>query len=427
MAAITYRSLFSHSGATFVAVGFVARLPLAMSQLGTMLLVSSPLVAGRIGPGGIAAGALALSNAIGSPIFGNLTDRWGQRGLMVIQAVVGGLGLIAEALAAMAGASWPIVAAIGALAGFFLPQTGTMARVRWRAIGAAHRDLQAGILETSFAWEGSADEASFALGPALTGVLAVAFGAIWAIITAGVMLLVFGIWFAVHPTVRWVTPSRPPRRAPALPGPTADRVGSTEVAPRPEPLLTPGVASAIAGLLMIGVIFGSVQAGTTSLSTAAGRPGVAGLLLAAMSVGSATAGLLLPHIARRIGLVTRWRIFASALAVLTAPLVAVNSLGMLLVELLVLGLALAPYLITLYSVAERAARPSRIGAVMTLLAATTSLGYSVGTTIAGRLADQSGHTGAYSVTVGAAVVACLLGWLLAARVTPPEAQLPTPL
>jgi len=93
-------------------------------------------------------------------------------------------------------------------------------------------------------------------------------------------------------------------------------------------------------------------------------------------------------------------------------------LSVLVPELLVLGLAVAPYLITLYSVAERAARPTRIGAVMTLLAATTSLGYSLGTSIAGRLADLGGHTPAYAVTVTAALVACLLGWLLAARVTP---------
>ncbi|MDN5977241.1 MFS transporter [Acidipropionibacterium jensenii] len=411
MAAIRYRTLFSYSGATFVAVGFAARLPLAMSQLGTMLLVSSPMVAGRMGPGGIAAGAVALANAIGSPLFGGLTDRRGQRGLMILQAMAGGIALIVEAVVAVIGAPWPVVAAIGAVAGFFMPQIGTMARVRWRQIAAARPAQRAGILETSFAWEGSGDEASFALGPALTGVLAVALGPVWAIVVAGVMLLVFGTWFAVHPTVRLV-------KATARAASARSAAAGSSSGPTRERLFTPGVLAATLGLLMIGVIFGSVQTGTTTLATAAGRPGLAGLLHAVLSIGSATAGLLLPRLAHRVGLVGRWRVFATALAVLTLPLLAVNTLGGLLPELLVLGLAVAPYLITLYSVAERAARPSRIGAAMTVLAATTSLGYSLGASIAGQLADWGGHTPAYAVTVCAGAIACLLGWLVARRVTP---------
>nr|WP_245935265.1 MFS transporter [Acidipropionibacterium virtanenii] len=408
-----YSRLFSYSGPAFVAVGFGARLPLAMSQLGTMLLVSSPMVAGWMGPGGVAAGAVALANAVGSPIFGSLTDRRGQRGILLLQSLIGGAALIVEAAVAVVGAPWALVALIGAVAGFFTPQVGTMARVRWRAVAAAHPDRKAGILETSFAWEGSADEASFALGPALTGVLAVLMGPVPAIIAAGVMLIVLGCWFAVDPTVRLVA------AMPAAPGVAAARAGTSRRGRR-EPVLTPGVLAALVGLLMIGTIFGSVQTGTTTLATAEGRPGLAGLLHALLSVGSATAGLLLPRLARRIGLVRRWHIFATALAILALPLLAVGSLGTLVPELLVLGLAVAPYLITLYSVAERAARPSRIGMVMTMLAATTSLGYSVGTSIAGRLADWGGHTPAYAVTVAAALVACLLGWLLAARVTPQE-------
>lgn len=417
MAAISYRNLFAYSGPAFPVVGFVARLPLAMSQLGTLLLVASPMVTGRMGPGGMASGALALANAIGSPIFGSLTDRRGQRGLMLVQALVGGISLIAEALAALSGAQWVLVTVIGVIAGLFIPQIGTMSRVRWRATACAHPDQQAGILETSFAWEGSADEASFALGPALTGVLAILLGPVPAIIAAGAMLIIFGSWFAIHPTVRRVTGAS--TRVAETPSDTS-RVHTATAAARPpkEPILTAGVAAAIAGLLMLGMIFGSVQTGTTTLATAAGHPGLAGLLHALLSVGSATAGLLLPRLAHRIGLVTRWRVFATALALLTLPLLLVSSPGVLVPELLVLGLAVAPYLITLYSVAERAARPSRIGAVMTLLAATTSLGYALGTSIAGRLADWGGATPAYAVTATAAAVACLLGWLLARRVTP---------
>ena len=127
---VSYRTLFSLPGGTFVTVSALARLPLAMSQLGTLLLVSSPQVAGRLGPGGLAAGIVALAIAVGSPIFGALTDRHGQRTVLLVQSLVGGFALIAEGMAAEMGATWPIVATIGGVAGFFMPQIGTMARVR---------------------------------------------------------------------------------------------------------------------------------------------------------------------------------------------------------------------------------------------------------------------------------------------------------
>ncbi|WP_245306567.1 MFS transporter [Acidipropionibacterium timonense] len=389
MTALPYRRLFGLSGPSFVITGLIGRMPLAMSQMGTMLLVASPMVAGRLGPGGVCAGAIAASIAIGAPIAGALTDRRGQREIMLAQSLISGVGLILEALAAVMGAPWPLIAVIGAITGLFLPQIGTMARVRWRALAAENPQLRAGVLESSFAWEGAADEASFALGPALVGVLAVAFGPVPALAVAGVLLLVFGTWFALHPTVRLV-PARPVR--------TSADAG---------PLFTRGVVHTVAGIFFMGLVFGSVQTGTTCLATEAGRPGVAGLMHALLSVGSATAGLMLPRLARRLGLTARWKLFALALGVLAVPLLFIHTIGLLIPAMLVLGMAAAPYMITLFSVAERAASPARIGTVMTLLAATTSLGYAVGASIAGRLSDWGGCTAAYALTVGVGVAAFL--------------------
>lgn len=407
---VSYRTLFSLPGGTFVTVSALARLPLAMSQLGTLLLVSSPQVAGRLGPGGLAAGIVALAIAVGSPIFGALTDRHGQRTVLLVQSLVGGFALIAEGMAAEMGATWPIVATIGGVAGFFMPQIGTMARVRWRAIGAANPNIEAGVLETSFAWEGSVDEAAFALGPALVGILAVLAGPVPGLLVAGSMLLVLGSWFALDPTSRLVEVHRGGTDRPGVSTPLERRA--------PGPLLTAGVLATCVGMIFMGMVFGSVQTGTTSLATAAGRPGLAGLLHALLSVGSAAAGLALPRLARRLDLVARWKLFALGLAVFAAPLLVVHHLGPLVPALIVLGMAAAPYMITLYSVAERSASAGRIGTVMTLMAAVNSLGYAFGTTMAGRLADWGGGTQAYAVTFGVAVAATLLAVLVARKVTP---------
>ena len=64
----SYRRLFSLAGPLYVAIAFIGRLPLAMAQMGTLLLVAG--TTGSYGTGGAAAGALAVTNAIGAPIAG---------------------------------------------------------------------------------------------------------------------------------------------------------------------------------------------------------------------------------------------------------------------------------------------------------------------------------------------------------------------
>ena len=83
----SYRRLLSIAGPTYVLVAFVGRLPLAMSQLGTLLLVST--ATGSYGLGGLSAGALAVANAVGAPIAGSLADRVGQRPVVLVQSLLG--------------------------------------------------------------------------------------------------------------------------------------------------------------------------------------------------------------------------------------------------------------------------------------------------------------------------------------------------
>ena len=62
----SYRRLFSLAGPLYVVVAFAGRLPLAMAQMGTLLLVAG--TSGSYAAGGAAAGALAVANAVGAPV-----------------------------------------------------------------------------------------------------------------------------------------------------------------------------------------------------------------------------------------------------------------------------------------------------------------------------------------------------------------------
>jgi MFS family permease len=383
----SYRRLFSLSGPLYVLIAFLGRLPLAMSQLGTLLLVAGST--GSYGAGGASAGALAMANAAGAPVAGSLADRVGQRPVVLVQSVAGAAGLVALVVLAHLEVAWPVQAAVAAGAGLMMPQVGPLARVRWRPITRETGTEQRRLVDAAFSYEGAADEASFVLGPALVGIATALVAPAAALIAAAVLLAVFGTLFALHPTATLTRAHQPPRQA-------AGR------------LFTPALLVLVVAQLIVGTVFGSVQTATSVLATNAGVPGLTGLLHALLGVGSVAAGLCVVRLPDWFAYESRLRVFALGLLVLSTPLLLVDSLKTLAPALAVLGVTIAPYMISVFTLAERITPQSRTGAAMTALAATTGLGYAVGSSIAGRLADWGGQTPAFAVTVAAGALATLL-------------------
>lgn len=382
----SYRRLFELAGPAYVLVAFVARLPLAMSQLGTLLLVAGST--DSYGLGGLSAGALAVANAVGAPVAGSLADRFGQRHVVLVQSLAGAASLTLLVALVRADADSVLVVAVAALAGLAMPQVGPLARVRWRPITARTGAQQRRLVDVAFSYEGAADEASFAIGPALVGLAVVAISPGGALLLAAVMLAGFGTAFALHPTAR-------------------TRRGADAALPTGR-LLTPVLVVLVLAQLLIGTLFGATQTGTTVLATAAGQPGLAGLVHATLGVGSAVAGIATAFIPERIGPERRILVAVIALFLLSLPLLLVDGLPALVAVVAVLGCAVAPFMIGVFTLAERVVAPARVATAMTVLASATGLGYAVGSTIAGRLADEHGYTAAFAVTVAAMALALVL-------------------
>ncbi|GIG35241.1 MFS transporter [Cellulomonas pakistanensis] len=381
-----YARLFRLAGPAYVLVAFLGRLPMAMAQLGTLLLVST--ATGTYGLGGLAAGALAVANAVGAPVAGGLADRFGQRPVVLVQSVAGAASLAALTLLAHADAGGAVLVVVAAVTGLALPQVGPLARVRWRPITSGTGPEQRRLVDAAFSYEGAVDEASFAIGPALVGVVAVWLSPAGALVTAAVLLAVFGTAFALHPTARRTAT-----------GPHARPTGR---------LLTGAFAVLVVAQAAVGVLFGATQTGTTVLATQAGQPGLAGLIHAVLGVGSAAAGIGTAFIPAQIGHERRVLAAACALVALSWPLLLVDSLPALTAAVAVLGFAVAPYMIGVFSLGERVVPAGRTGAAMTALASATGVGYALGSSVAGRLADVSGHTAAFAVTVTTTAVALLV-------------------
>jgi len=405
----SYRRLFQLSGTTYVVIAFLARLPLAMSQLGTLLLVSD--ATGSYTLGGLSAGALAVANAISAPFAGSLSDRFGQRHVVLVQSLAGAAALTTLVALVHGGAADGAVVAAAAVAGLTMPQVGPLARVRWRPITARTGADQRRLVDVAFSYEGAADEASFAIGPALVGLGVVLVSPSGALLLAAGMLAVFGTAFALHRTART-------RSSDHITLPTGR-------------LWTPVLLVLVAAQLLIGTLFGATQTGTTALATAAGQPGVAGLVHATLGLGSALAGIATAFIPERIGPERRILAAAGALLVLSFPLLLVDSIPSLVAVVAVLGCAVAPFMIGVFTLAERVVAPARVATAMTVLASATGLGYAVGSTIAGRLADEHGYTAAFGVTVTAMLLAVGLvagaqRTLRAALAAPAPVTLPQP-
>lgn len=401
---VSYRRLLAIAGPAYVVVALLGRLPVAMSQLGTLLLVAN--ATGSYGAGGLAAGTLAVSNAIGAAVAGALADRIGQRPIVLAQSLAGATALTALVLLVDNDAGMSSVLVVAALAGMSIPQVGPLARGRWRPLTRNEGHAQPRLVDAAFSYEGSADEASFVMGPALIGAIAVLLNPGAGLLTAAGLLVVFGTWFALHPSAKLTTGSQ---------------TGSGT-----RRLVTAAFGFLVTAQLLIGVIFGATQTGTTVLATADGQPGLAGLVHAMLGVGSVMAGLAVAGLPPRWGYEQRLLAFAVGLLVLSIPLLVVHTLPGLVGAVMALGLAVAPYMISVFTLAERIVPASRVGAAMTILAGATGIGYALGSSVAGRLADADGHTPAFAVTATAAAAAVVLAGSARSRLTAAQRLRGTP-
>ena len=87
MVLTSYRRVFAHPGAAaFSATGLVARLPISMMTLGIVLLVST--LTGSYALAGQVSAAYIIGNAAFAVPHGRLADRFGQRRVLYVDAVV---------------------------------------------------------------------------------------------------------------------------------------------------------------------------------------------------------------------------------------------------------------------------------------------------------------------------------------------------
>ena len=400
------------AGRSFIPIGLFARLPLAMLTVGALTLVTSATSSYAVG--GTAAGAVGIGSAIGAPVIGALADRHGQRPVLLLAAVLNALAvlaLIGTAWAVPADGSFPAALIMAAfLAGASCPQVGPLARVRWMALTsrgkgkAADRDL-----DTALSYEGTADELTFVLGPALVGILASLVAPWLPLALAVVMTITLVPAFAVHPTHKAV----PLKRAAKTNSSGADAAGAHANESRAA-RIPAAVAVPVLAMVAMGTFFGSTQTALSSFSASFATSEIAGLLYAVVGVSSAAAALSVAYWPRSFKPAARWMASAALMAGLALLLFVPDSLGGMVGVLLVLGLPVGPVMVTIFAIGGIVAPAERLGTVMTALASGIVAGTALGATVAGQLAQQDGYRAAFVVPVAAAGALFVLGVATAA-------------
>ncbi|GAA1101654.1 MFS transporter [Kitasatospora arboriphila] len=396
-ARVGYAELLRTPGAwTFLVPAFAARLPYAMLSLGIVLLVLD--THGSYGTAGAVAAVSAVAQALVGPQTGRLADRHGQAAVLLPSVAVHAVSVAALIGLALGHApAWALFAA-AAPAGASVPQIGAMVRARW----VSRLSDSPATLNTAFAFESVTDEFTFVVGPVLATAIATTVTPSAALIAEAALTVAGGLAFAAQ---RRTAPARHPRTAGGR-GPSA--------------LSSPGVRLLAGAFLGVGTVFGAMQVSVTAFAESVGRAGASGTVYGIFAGGSMLAGVLYGLVAWRRSARSRMLGCYALLVLGCSTLWAMPNLTALSVAGLLCGLAIAPTLITGYTLVETLVSDGAKTEAFTWLTGAIGLGLAVGSTVAGRLIDSGGPSAGFLVPVvgaglGLVALVALRGLLVAPR------------
>lgn len=197
------------AGPALPGISFAARLPAAICPIATLLMLTE---LDSIGTAGIAAGMLWTGQAVGGPFLGRLADRRGHRPVILAASLANTAAIalfVASALTAM-----PLVvqAALAAVAGLTVPQIGPLSRTRWIVLTDPKKTDNPShtreLTRRAHPFDTTVDELGLMAGPALAWVTVVLIHPAAGLVLAGLVMAVFGTFFALHPTAPGGTPAR---------------------------------------------------------------------------------------------------------------------------------------------------------------------------------------------------------------------------
>lgn len=382
-----YTELFDKPGSkSFVLAGLIARIPLPMTGIGIITMLSQ--VYGSYAIAGAVAATFVLTYALLSPQISRLVDRHGQRRVLPAATVICLFGLLLLLSSTWLQApQWTLF--IGAALAGVMPSMSAMVRARWTAAYRGQPQLQ-----TAFSLETVLDEVTFVVGPPMAVGMGVGLfpqaGLLAAAVLLAVGVLALVMQHASEPSVG---------------------IAGEGVSTAASVLRIAEVRLLTLLMAAMGVIVGTIDIASVAFAEQAGRPAAASFVLSAYAVGSCFAGLLFG--ARQLGVPLHRLLLLGGLATATTtlPLMLVDSIPALAAAVFVSGLFFAPTMIIAMSLIERVVPERQLTEGMTWLLAGLNVGVAFGAVASGQVVDSFGAQAGFSIAlIGGAVVLLTSIW-----------------
>jgi MFS family permease len=352
----------------------VAQLPVAMQSL--LLVLLGHHNTGSYAIAGAAAAAAAVGFGVTAPILGRMLGRYGHRPVLLI---AGAASVIAQVGLALSRAPVQFVV-VAAVLGLVTPPAMSSARA------LLAETVPAPALSRAYAVNAVAQELVYVTGPLWVTLWITMSGPAAALLSGAALgAVALAVAVALIPAHRNPAPER-----------------SAE----PSVLARPGLRTLVTVNLGYMVCMGAMWVLVPAFATQAGHPDRAGLLIAVWSLGSATGGVALTVLRRRLPLRPAYLVLLGLLAVSSLPLALSVSLWQFGIVLAVFGLGLAPWLAISDGLLARIAPPPRTGEAYGWMVTAGQVGTAIGSTVAGMIADKQA-AGASFLFVTAALLAAL--------------------
>ncbi|GAA3106377.1 MFS transporter [Streptomyces rectiviolaceus] len=391
-----YGQLLRTRGAwTFLLPGFAARQPFAMLTISIVLLVQH--TTGSYGVAGAVSAVTGVSMAVFAPFGGKLADRFGQRAVLVPGVLIHTVSVLSLTVLALSDAPlWALfVAAVPT--GASQPQISPMVRARW---GVKLQDSP--LAGTAAAFESVTDELTFVLGPLFATALCTTIDPAAGLFTEAGLTLVGGLLFAAQKSTQ-------PKPASREEHARVQHVSALRI---------PGVRVLIVTFLGIGAVFGGMQVSLAAFTESIGEPGLNGVLYGTFAAGNMLSGLVCGAIAWKIAPQRRLLVGYAALTLMASGLWAAHSVVLLAGLGLLVGVCIAPALITGYTLVDRLVDPSGRTEAFTWLTGAVALGQAAAVTVAGQLEDRFWDGAGFLVPLGGTALALAVLVTLRSRLVP---------
>ncbi len=368
----------------FVAAGLLARIPVSMTAIGIITMLSE-LQKSYTLAGGVAA-LFTLSCAVIAPQISRAVDQHGQSKILPIASLISLLSILCLLGVAYWDLPMPLLFLFAVLGGF-MPSMSAMVRARWTELLRGKPELQ-----TAYALESVLDELCFIIGPPVSVGLCVAFfpqaGPLLAMLFLAVGVTAFVLQKSTEPPVKVMNATH-------------------------RSVIRENVVKLLAILMIfLGIIVGTIDVASVAFAKAQNMPASASMVLSFYAISSCLAGLLFGAIRFPLSLPKLLIVAATATMISSIPLITVWDITSLSTIVFIAGFFFSPTMIIAMSLVEEAVPEDQLTEGLTWLISGLGIGVALGAAFAGVVIDAFDISSGFMIAIIASLGVFMMALLI---------------